>query len=145
MSEQAAKSTESYTKMIITVVLTVVGSWATVRNEIHTYIDTKMEAVRKDITSDVVNSVSGQMLQVMDSTKADIQAHQDAMSTRLDAIEEMVGVRVTNRTIITPPDTTGIKRLERRMAQMELGIEAVLDGLSRAERKRAHNALPQKE
>lgn len=145
MSDQAAKSTESFTKVIITVVLTVVGSWATVRNEIHSYIDAKMEDVSSEITREVVNSVSGQMLQVMDSTKADIAAHQQAIGARLDIIEELVGVRMTNRTIIHPPDTAAIRRLERRMSQMEMGIDAVLDGMSRAERKRAHNALPNRE
>lgn len=147
MSEKAAtNAVDGYVKLVLTVVLTVAGSWATVSKEIHGYIDTKMEDVSQQMVRTISAQATGQMLQVMDSTKQAIQSHQDTMYTRLERIETRIGMRNTNgRTVVVTPDTAALAEVQRRLFLIEQGIEAILDGppASKVRAKRAHNAQPQ--
>lgn len=112
----------------------IVTTWQLFAKEIHGYIDTAIAEERTELVRDLARINAGQMLMVMDSTTSAVRRYYDSTATRLVNLEELVGVRPSNRTIITAPDTVAIRRLQRDMAQLQEGVEAILDGQAQAQR-----------
>ncbi len=147
MSTEKSTTVKDFAMDALKVALVIVTSWQLFANDIHGYIDTQLEELEKNVVRKVNNTTSGQMLQVVDSIGDRMQAYQDTNAARFINLEELIGVRPSNRTIITPPDTVAIKRLQLEMRQVHEGIELILDGQADAAGKRrprrAHNAYPQ--
>jgi len=148
MSEKTrpASRADGWIQTAVGAFVIVITTFTTFSSTIHEYIDTKMEAQSKSLVRDVSAIGAGQMLLVMDSTVHVIGLYYDTTCTRLDNLEELVGVRPSNRTIITPPDTVALKQLKWRMQNMEQGIEAILDGMQDDreswKRRTSHNTRP---
>lgn len=146
MSEQNKAKADNWIRSAVQAVVIVVSTWQLFTKEIHGYIDTKMEVVSGQMVRTISAQATGQMLQVMDSTKLAIQAHQDTMAARLTKIEERIGMRGNTRTVVVTPDTAALMEMQRRLSMIEQGIEAILDGSAgpaTMKRRRAHNSIPQ--
>lgn len=146
MSEENKTKADNWIRSAVQAVVIVVSTWQLFTKEIHGYIDTKMEDVSTEMVRTIGAQATGQMLQVMDSTKLAIQAHQDTLSARLTRIEDRMGMRAGTRTVVVTPDTAAVAMLQRRLLLIEQGIEAILDGPPgqlQPRKKRAHNSIPQ--
>lgn len=147
MSEQTKTKADNWIRSAVQALVIIVSTWQLFTKEIHGYIDTKLEGMEDEVVRKVATVNAGQMLLLVDSIGGVMQLYQDTNRARLTNIEELVGVRPSNRTIIMPPDTVAIAALNRKMRDVEAGIEKILDGQAEAaanrRQRRAHNAFPQ--
>lgn len=145
--KRPATKADGWIQTAVGAFVVVITTFTTFSSTIHEYIDKKIEEQNKDLVRQVGAVGAGQMAIVMDTTLQVVALYYDSTCTRLNNVEELIGVRPSNRTIITPPDTVAIKKLQHQMRQVEEGIELILDGQAKAagERRprRAHNAYPQ--
>lgn len=140
--EKAANAATGWIGQAVQALVIVITTWQLFATEIHGYIDTKMDAMEQNMVRKVGATTSGQMLQLVDSVDKRMQAYQDTNVKRLNNIEELIGVRPSNRTIIVPPDTAAIQRLQWQMRQVESGIERILDGQAEAAGQRRLRHTP---
>jgi hypothetical protein len=147
MSEQNKTKADNWIRSAVQALVIIVSTWQLFTKEIHGYIDTKLEGMEEQVVRKVATVNHGQMLLLVDSIGDVMQLYQDTTRDRLFNIEELIGVRPSNRTIVVPPDTVAIARLQKQMRDVEAGIEQILDGQAEAAGKRrlrrAHNAFPQ--
>lgn len=128
---------DGWTRSLISAALVVAGSWYTVTNEIHGYIDARLTETVDKITLRAGAIGEGQMLMVMDT----VHAMDTRMVARINNLEELIGVRPSPRTIVVPPDTVARNRMERELKEIRGSIELLLDGAADPVyiRTRAHN------